>query len=50
VLDGMLVVDVAGERYQVRAGDTLHYPADRPHRWHNPGPDEARAVWWLLHA
>jgi transcriptional regulator with XRE-family HTH domain len=50
VLEGTLVVDVAGERYQVRAGDTLHYPADRPHRWHNPGPGEARAVWWLLHA
>jgi quercetin dioxygenase-like cupin family protein len=50
VLEGTLVVEVAGEQYQVRAGDSLHYPADRPHSWHNPGPDQARAVWWLLHA
>jgi transcriptional regulator with XRE-family HTH domain len=50
VLEGTLAVDVAGEQYQVRAGDTLHYPADRPHHWRNPGPDDAHAVWWLLHA
>lgn len=49
VLDGTLAVEVAGERYQVRAGDTLHYPTDRPHSWHNPGPEPVRAIWWLLH-
>lgn len=48
VLEGVLQVDVAGERYPVRAGDTLHYPTDRPHAWHNPGPTVTRAVWFTL--
>ncbi|MHA6796204.1 cupin domain-containing protein [Pseudonocardia bannensis] len=48
VLEGELQVEVAGERYLVRAGDTLHYPTDRPHEWRNPGPEPARAVWWML--
>jgi transcriptional regulator with XRE-family HTH domain len=48
VLDGELAVTVAGERYLVRAGDTLQYPAGRPRSWRNPGPVPARAVWWLL--
>ncbi|NMH97178.1 helix-turn-helix domain-containing protein [Pseudonocardia acidicola] len=48
VLEGALQVEVAGERYLVRAGDTLHYPTDRPHEWRNPGPEPARVVWWML--
>jgi transcriptional regulator with XRE-family HTH domain len=48
VLDGELAVEVAGEHYLVEAGDTLHYPTDRPHGWHNPSDRPARAVWWLL--
>ncbi len=48
VLEGALQVDVAGERYAVDAGDALHYPTDRPHEWHNTGPDVARAVWFTV--
>jgi transcriptional regulator with XRE-family HTH domain len=48
VLDGELAVEVAGEHFLVAAGDTLHYPTDRPHGWRNPGESPARAVWWLL--
>jgi transcriptional regulator with XRE-family HTH domain len=48
VLAGTLAVEVAGEHYQVQPGDTLHYPTDRPHSWHNAGPEPVRAVWWLL--
>ncbi len=48
VLEGSLAVDVAGEHYVLRAGDTLHYPTDRPHSWHNPDVEPARAVWWRL--
>lgn len=48
VLEGILQVEVAGERHVVRAGDTLHYPTDRPHAWHNPGPAATRAVWFTL--
>lgn len=48
VLEGTLEVEVAGERHTVAAGDTLHYPTDRPHSWRNPDAVPARAVWWLL--
>jgi transcriptional regulator with XRE-family HTH domain len=48
VLEGALQVEVAGECYAVRAGDSLHYPTDRPHEWHNAGPEPARAVWFTL--
>lgn len=48
LLDGTLKVEVAGEHYELAAGDTLHYPTDRTHSWHNPGPRPASAVWWLL--
>jgi transcriptional regulator with XRE-family HTH domain len=49
VLDGALQVEIAGEHYNVETGDTLHYPTDRPHEWHNTGPDAARAVWFTVH-
>lgn len=48
VLEGALQVAVAGERYHVEAGDSLHYPTDRPHEWHNTGPGAARAVWFTV--
>jgi transcriptional regulator with XRE-family HTH domain len=48
VLDGCLAMEVAGEQYLLQPGDTLHYPTDRVHRWHNPGQEPARAVWWRL--
>jgi transcriptional regulator with XRE-family HTH domain len=49
VLDGELLVEVAGESYRLAAGDALHYPTDRTHTWHNPGSAPARVVWWMLH-
>lgn len=49
VLAGTLQVEVAGERHTVCAGDTLHYPTDRPHEWHNAGSAPVRAVWFTLH-
>jgi transcriptional regulator with XRE-family HTH domain len=45
LLDGTLVFEVAGERHQVSAGDSIQYPADRHATWHNPGTTPARAVW-----
>jgi transcriptional regulator with XRE-family HTH domain len=49
VLDGALDVEVAGVRYEVEAGDTLHYPTDLPRRWRNRGSAPARAIWWWIH-
>jgi quercetin dioxygenase-like cupin family protein/DNA-binding XRE family transcriptional regulator len=48
VLDGELRVEVGGERYNVRPGDVLHFPADRPHRWRNDGTVPATAVWFTV--
>jgi quercetin dioxygenase-like cupin family protein len=48
VLDGMLTVEVAGERYTLRRGDALHYPTDHRFHWTNPGRRPARVVRYLL--
>ncbi len=45
VEEGMLEFEVGTERYTLRAGDALHYPTDRPHRWSNPGPGTVRMLW-----
>ncbi|WP_300019361.1 helix-turn-helix domain-containing protein [Pseudonocardia sp.] len=43
VLEGTLDFEVAGERYSLRDGDSLHYLTDRPHSWSSSGP--TRAIW-----
>lgn len=45
LLEGSLTLSVQDEQYSLDAGDSLHFPADRPARAHNPGPAPARAVW-----
>jgi transcriptional regulator with XRE-family HTH domain len=45
VLEGSVVFEVGGEAFALRRGDTLHFRTDRPHRWHNTGPRQARLVW-----
>jgi len=47
VLEGRLDFEVSGRSYVLRKGDTLHYPADRRHRWNNPGRKPARMLWFL---
>jgi transcriptional regulator with XRE-family HTH domain len=48
VESGRLSFEVAGERYQLDAGDTVHYPTDRNHSWHNPGGEAATIICWYL--
>lgn len=48
VLDGALHVEVGGQHYDVRAGDVLHHPADRPHRWRNDATVPVTAVWFTV--
>ncbi|MHA6782433.1 helix-turn-helix domain-containing protein [Pseudonocardia saturnea] len=48
VLEGALDFVVAGERYTLRDGDSLHYPTDRPHSWSSSGPGPTRAIWMSL--
>jgi XRE family transcriptional regulator, regulator of sulfur utilization len=42
VLSGLLCMHVGDERYQLGPGDSLAFPADRPHAYENPGGGEAR--------
>jgi transcriptional regulator with XRE-family HTH domain len=49
VVDGSLTVDIAGEVYRLERGDSLQFPADRPHTWRNTGRRTADIAWWYLH-
>jgi XRE family transcriptional regulator, regulator of sulfur utilization len=42
VLSGQLRMQVADETYELSAGDSVSFPADRPHVYENPGGSEAR--------
>jgi transcriptional regulator with XRE-family HTH domain len=42
VLSGLLCMHVGNDRYQLSPGDSLAFPADRPHAYENPGGAEAR--------
>jgi quercetin dioxygenase-like cupin family protein len=44
VLSGTLVFEVAGERREIGAGETITIPANTPHRFWNEGPEDARAI------
>jgi transcriptional regulator with XRE-family HTH domain len=48
MLEGVLELDVDGERYRLTPGDALHFRTDRPHRWSNHGTEPAKAVWLAL--
>jgi transcriptional regulator with XRE-family HTH domain len=48
VLEGTLTFDIAGMRYEVRRGDSLHFIGDQPHHWANEAKTRARAVWIAL--
>ena len=42
VLSGSLRMHVGNDKYELGAGDSLAFPADRPHAYENPGAGEAR--------
>jgi transcriptional regulator with XRE-family HTH domain len=48
VTRGMLEFTVTGQSYQVGPGSTLHFRADLPYSWRNPGSAEAHAIWVAL--
>jgi transcriptional regulator with XRE-family HTH domain len=45
VVQGRLIVEVAGEEYVLEPGDAVNYASTRPHRIRNEGEDVAIAVW-----
>jgi quercetin dioxygenase-like cupin family protein len=44
VVSGSLVFEVAGERRQLGARDTIRVPANTPHRFWNDGSEDARSI------
>lgn len=45
VLQGRLSVDVAGTWHELKAGDSICFNSELPHRWCNRGARVAQAVW-----
>ena len=45
VLDGGIEIEVDDDVYALRAGDSLHFRTDRPHRWRNVAPGATHAMW-----
>jgi transcriptional regulator with XRE-family HTH domain len=48
VLSGLLHIFVGFERYDLGPGDSMCFPSTLPHRYTNPGDEEARAVTVIL--
>ena len=48
VTEGSLVFDVAGTRFALGPGDSLHFLGDQPHHWANETEKQATAVWFAL--
>jgi transcriptional regulator with XRE-family HTH domain len=45
VLQGALSVEVAGTWYDLKAGDSMCFNSELPHRWCNRGAQLAKAIW-----
>ena len=45
VLRGRLELWIDGRRFELHAGDSFGFPSHLPHRYRNPGPDEAEVIW-----
>jgi transcriptional regulator with XRE-family HTH domain len=48
LLAGSLTFTIAGERFKLGRGDSLHFIGDQPHYWANEGKTPARALWIAL--
>ena len=42
---GSLDIELAGEKFQLRAGDSFYFASKTPHRWINPGRLETLILW-----
>ena len=48
VQEGTLTFEIAGTRYAVGPGDSLHFIGDQPHHWANEGKTDVVALWIAL--
>ena len=45
VLQGRIELQIGAEHFQLEAGDSFSFPSHLPHRYANPGSEEAVIVW-----
>jgi DNA-binding transcriptional MerR regulator/mannose-6-phosphate isomerase-like protein (cupin superfamily) len=45
MLRGELAITVDGEEYRLKPGDSFYFESAIPHRWRNPGRQEAWVLW-----
>ena len=45
VLRGELLIDLAGEEYHLKRGDSFYFESATPHHWKNPGRTETWLLW-----
>ncbi len=45
VLTGVLDVTVGGDVYVLAAGDSIYFPSNLPHRFHNRGTEIVKTMW-----
>jgi transcriptional regulator with XRE-family HTH domain len=49
VTSGQLDIYVGFDHFRLQAGDSIHFPSSRPHRYVNATREEARAITVILH-
>lgn len=45
LLDGLLELEVNGQKFVIRPGDSFHFRSELPHGYRNLGSTEARVLW-----
>jgi transcriptional regulator with XRE-family HTH domain len=45
VVHGQLLVELEGQKYELKAGDSIYFDSSRPHRFTNPGKEETQMIW-----
>ncbi len=45
VLRGELLIELAGEEYHLKRGDSFYFESATPHHWKNPGRSETWLLW-----
>ena len=48
LLEGRLTLKLGFDRYELSAGDSVHFDAQRPHEYVNETDEPARGVWFVL--
>jgi DNA-binding transcriptional MerR regulator/quercetin dioxygenase-like cupin family protein len=45
VVRGKLEIELEGQPYRLRSGDSLYFDSSTPHQWSNPGSSETWVLW-----